>query len=710
MAENLNLKTVETVDTRPFRKLVMTIGELPTSFIESMTYYELLAWFTNYLETVIIPTVNNNGEAVEELQQKYIELKANTEQEIDDFENKMTTAFNTLKDFVDNYFDNLDVQEEINNKLDQMAEDGILQEIITTYIQSNVAWAFDTVADMKLATNLVNGSFAQTLGFNSKDDLGGAIYKIRTKAEGESANEIDKIALYDTTLIAEIVPISTINVKQLGAKGDGVTDETSLLNAIFSYCNTNDIHTIIFPYGTYNVSDTVTIYSNSIIQGAGKNATIINNTATDDTESNHFIFAFESKTNLKLSGITFKGSKGASDYSVTSTKLYFGLRLNNATNVVIDNCEFKQIYTTALSIRNSSDITITNNTFTSNGWNDIGMTHTISRINILDNNFSDIGYHAINAEDGEMNEPVSDILISGNKMNTNNSTTQPVAIQFSYSQLSGSGHRYINIIITNNDIHNTWVGCIVKFVENLVISNNIFEGVGRCINNTTTNMTDPNANFIIDSNFMNANHTLSLTNETYCLELGKITNSRISNNTMINGSANNATLSNATYCEFKNNQIISSGQNGLVTSGNNLHIEGNIIKDTNTNAIYLTGCSKTFVNHNQIENAGDHGIIIHSSGSYYQINDNYIIGCTGSGIRFTTGANGNKFAQICNNMFGDYAVTPTMNYGVTASVDVDYVVIENTYLLTTGTSLRGSQHWGTNCVFRNNEGFGTLPA
>ena len=73
MAENLNLKTVETVDTRPFRKLVMTIGELPTSFIESMTYYELLAWFTNYLETVIIPTVNNNGEAVEELQNLGIE-------------------------------------------------------------------------------------------------------------------------------------------------------------------------------------------------------------------------------------------------------------------------------------------------------------------------------------------------------------------------------------------------------------------------------------------------------------------------------------------------------------------------------------------------------------------------------------------------------------------------------------------------------------
>lgn len=160
MSENLNLQTVETVDTQPFRRLIMTIGELPTSFIESMTYYELLAWFTNYLETVIIPTVNNNGECVEELQQKYIELKHNTEAEIarfeDDtdaeierfenatdaeierFETDLTEAFNTLKNFVDNYFENLDVQEEIDNKLDEMANNGSLYRLINDEIFGDI--------------------------------------------------------------------------------------------------------------------------------------------------------------------------------------------------------------------------------------------------------------------------------------------------------------------------------------------------------------------------------------------------------------------------------------------------------------------------------------------------------------------------------------------------------------------------------------------
>ena len=114
MAEDL--KTIDTLDLSPFKKLVMTIGELPTSFVESMTYYEALAWLVNYMENEVIPTVNNNAEAVEELQ----------------------TAFITLKEFVDNYFDNLDVQEEINNKLDDMATSGELEEIIINYLSGTV--------------------------------------------------------------------------------------------------------------------------------------------------------------------------------------------------------------------------------------------------------------------------------------------------------------------------------------------------------------------------------------------------------------------------------------------------------------------------------------------------------------------------------------------------------------------------------------------
>ena len=111
---NNNLVNVTTLP--PFKKLCMTIGELPTSYLESMTYPETLIWLCNYLSEVVIPALNNNGEAVEELQAKYVELKS----------------------YVDDYFDNLDVQEEINNKLDEMAQDGSLETLIGVYIQPRI--------------------------------------------------------------------------------------------------------------------------------------------------------------------------------------------------------------------------------------------------------------------------------------------------------------------------------------------------------------------------------------------------------------------------------------------------------------------------------------------------------------------------------------------------------------------------------------------
>ena len=47
----------------------------------------------------------------------------------------LTNAFNELKNYIDNYFENLDVQEEINNKLDEMAISGELTEVLSEYLK-----------------------------------------------------------------------------------------------------------------------------------------------------------------------------------------------------------------------------------------------------------------------------------------------------------------------------------------------------------------------------------------------------------------------------------------------------------------------------------------------------------------------------------------------------------------------------------------------
>ena len=93
-----------------FRRCVLQNFPFIEQDFDALTDYALLCKVVEYLNKVITAT-NENSAQVEAL----------------------TIAFNNLKSYVDHYFDNLDVQEEINNKLDQMVADGSFQTILNTF-------------------------------------------------------------------------------------------------------------------------------------------------------------------------------------------------------------------------------------------------------------------------------------------------------------------------------------------------------------------------------------------------------------------------------------------------------------------------------------------------------------------------------------------------------------------------------------------------
>jgi hypothetical protein len=132
-----------------------------------------------------------------------------------DNSNKQNDAIN----YILNYFDNLDVQDEINNKLDAMVEDGTLQEIIAEYINANAIWGFDSVSDMLSSTNLIEGSFARTTGYYKNNDGGGALYKIRTVTTDDIIDNAF-IIQYSDTLVAEMIIESAVSIKAIGARSE----------------------------------------------------------------------------------------------------------------------------------------------------------------------------------------------------------------------------------------------------------------------------------------------------------------------------------------------------------------------------------------------------------------------------------------------------------------------------------------------------------
>ena len=170
---------------KPFTKFIYTIGELPTSYLMSMTYEEQVLEAIRYIKEEIIPTVNINALATTELQQKFVELV----------------------NFVETYFDDLDIQEEVNTKLDEMAESGELAELVSQYLESQAIIGFQTSNNLKNATNLANNSIARTLGNITYNDGKGAFYKIRTRLNSDAPDNYNIIELVNTqNLVAEIMP------------------------------------------------------------------------------------------------------------------------------------------------------------------------------------------------------------------------------------------------------------------------------------------------------------------------------------------------------------------------------------------------------------------------------------------------------------------------------------------------------------------------
>lgn len=176
---NLNeLKPI--INLNPFARFCCTIGNLPSSYMSSLTYEEQLMWFCDYLQNTVIPAVNNNAECVKELQELYVKLK----------------------NYVDNYFKNLDVQNEINNKLDAMAQSGELDQIVGKYITKDIQPQIDIIkneitkiknreiiliGDSYLAGQSLDNPTTENYGFLLMQKLGFSSDKFHIWAEGGSS-------------------------------------------------------------------------------------------------------------------------------------------------------------------------------------------------------------------------------------------------------------------------------------------------------------------------------------------------------------------------------------------------------------------------------------------------------------------------------------------------------------------------------------------
>ena len=178
MQGNINIPDSTITTNLTFRQLVLMNMQQLTNFpyiekdFDALTDYELLCLVVKYLNDVIA-NQNEQNDSITRMYESFLALQDyvnNTKDEVED-------AFNELDDYVRNYFDNLNVQDEIDDKLNRMVEDGTLDSIIAQYV--NLLKCYSTVTEMIADTELNVNDKVIVIGYSSTNDNGNSFYIIR---------------------------------------------------------------------------------------------------------------------------------------------------------------------------------------------------------------------------------------------------------------------------------------------------------------------------------------------------------------------------------------------------------------------------------------------------------------------------------------------------------------------------------------------------
>jgi hypothetical protein len=148
---------------------------------------------------------------------------------------------------------------------------------------------------------------------------------------------------------------ASVNVKDFGAVGDGVTDDTVAIQAAIDSLpvstSVNDPSkygtgggTVLLPIGTFKISSPITVYHNITLKGAGKNSSVIQVTGNIDAiqiKYNYTLLNDYTVGGVSLEGFKIDGSTTA-EAGITNR--------SGSDSYPISNCKFSSIDITGCKV------------------------------------------------------------------------------------------------------------------------------------------------------------------------------------------------------------------------------------------------------------------------------------------------------------------------------------------------------------------------
>ena len=223
------------------------------------------------------------------------------------------------------------------------------ENTVKDYIDSGISFealssvrAFDTVANMQAADDLVAGMVCHTNGFHASGDGGAAFYKI--SATG-TANGMDVLACGD--LFATLVVADNITPELFGAYGNGANYDDAYIQRMLDYSKTNYGNNAKVSFGigkNYKVASAINIPPYIFIDG--NNCTITSDTGGFLCDGLYHTQIRNFKLKVKTHGIELTSTSTWSNYNIfdnifaenvnSSHTGTYGIYIHNTTSYITE--------------------------------------------------------------------------------------------------------------------------------------------------------------------------------------------------------------------------------------------------------------------------------------------------------------------------------------------------------------------------------------
>lgn len=179
----------------------------------------------------------------------------------------------------------------------------------TDAILPNCVVTFDNIESMRDSSLLTDGMKCRTLGFYKAGDGGRAHYVIHAGGGNVAANGMDVIPCKNNLIAKLVADNNSLNVKQYGAHGDGISDDTEVLSHVLGQPRS----VIYIPSGRYVCHASIIVGTNSSIIGDELTNSSVNDAGTcllmydipdtaDHTPAALTLSTFNSARNLYIKG------------------------------------------------------------------------------------------------------------------------------------------------------------------------------------------------------------------------------------------------------------------------------------------------------------------------------------------------------------------------------------------------------------------------